>query len=123
MKFYHVTTVKAWRAIKKEGILFGVHGHGEWIERNKDKGAGSYRYTYLSPWPLLGYGSVVLQVDFNPKREDFGKIHNYGFDPPQGEVCWQFSVFQPISLSDVRFCFWRSLWMLIKMICKSSCYS
>ena len=108
--FYHVTNRKAWKAIKEEGVLFGVHGHGDWAKRNIKKNSGeSYRYTYLSPEPFFNYGTVVLQVKFEPKREDFGKIHNYGFDPPPDQICWQFSVFKPIPLSDVKYCFWYSV--------------
>ena len=104
--FFHSTTPEHWEAIKKEGILFGVHGHS-WVESNQNKSKdGGYRYTYLSPKPLItGYGSVILKVRFTPKREDFGKIHNYGFDPPPGQYCWQFSVFEPIPLSRVRRCY------------------
>ena len=100
--FYHVTSVKRWKAIQEEGILFGIHG-SSWEESNKVKDSILYRYTYLSPIPhLIGYGSVILKVKFIPKEEDFGKTHNYGFDPPPGQVCTQFSVFKPISLSAVR---------------------
>jgi hypothetical protein len=110
LKFYHVTNREAWKAIKEEGVLFSVHGDGDWSKRNTEKNSGyAYRYTYLSPKPLLGYGNVVLQVEFTPKQEDFGKVHNYGFDPPPGQICTQFSVFKPIPLSDVKFCFWYSV--------------
>ena len=110
MKFFHVTNRKAWKAIKKEGILFGIHDPSHWTTRNNEntKQTG-YRYTYLAPRPYLDYGTIVLQVEFDPKREDSGKVHNYGFDPPPGQICWQFSVFTPIPLSDVKFCFWYSV--------------
>lgn len=114
--FYHSTAPERWEAIKKEGVLWGIHGWGEWSEKNKKKEKCTYRYTYLSPRPLLtGYGSVILKVKFTPKLEDQGKVHNYGFDPPPGEECWQFSVFEPIPLSQVRRSYWYSfLHYLIK---------
>ena len=60
----------------------------------------SYRYTYLSPEPFNeSYGSVLIEVEYTPK----GPPHdNYGFNPPEGEVCWQFSVFDPIPLKEVK---------------------
>ena len=111
MKFYHVTSYKAWKAIKKEGVLFGVHGNGGWDKLNQEKtpDRNGYGYTYLSPCPLLSFGIVVLQINFTPERDQFGTIHNYGFDPPPGQICTQFSVFRPIPLSDVKFCFWLSV--------------
>ena len=111
MKFFHVTKRKAWKAIKKEGVLWGIHDPSYWnTQDNEDTKKDDHRrYTYLSPVPYFYYGAIVLQVEFNPKREDFGKVHNYGFDPPPGQNCWQFSVFTPIPLSDVKFCFLYSM--------------
>jgi hypothetical protein len=116
--FYHVTSLKAWKAIKKEGVLFGVHGQGSWEKRNSEKtpDRNGYGYTYLSPKPLLIYGVIVLRVIFEPKREDFGTVHNYGFNPPPGQVCTQFSVFRPIPLSSIRFCFWYSAKSALKKL-------
>jgi len=115
--FYHSTDSKRWEAIKKEGVLWGIHGWGAWSEKNEKKEECTYRYTYLSPRPILtGYGGVILKVKFTPKPGDtweyLGKVHNvhnYGFDPPEGQECWQFSVFKPIPLSQVHRCFWYSV--------------
>lgn len=78
--FFHGTTAEAWAAIQAEGVLWGVH---------------SYRYTYLTPDLAMAqkYGEVVLAVEYEPKGPP---ADNFGFDPPPGETCWQFSVFVPI---------------------------
>lgn len=101
MKFYHRTKEYAWKAIQEEGVLWGVHD--------------SCRYTYLAPNVFdESYGDVVLEVDYTPTREGrkHGQLvgymfepmpkHNYGFDPPPGQYCGQFSVFEPIPLSQVK---------------------
>ena len=96
MKFYHRTTEEAWSKIQEEGVLCGV--------------TNSYRYTYLAPEKCYAdesFGSVFLEVEYEPrgvgvKDEDGGFIDNYGFDPPPGQICWQFSVFKPIPLSQVK---------------------
>jgi len=113
--FYHVTRLNRWKQIKKEGVLWGVHGDGiPWEEANKLQ-EKPYRYTYLSPIPHPpSFGSVVLRVEYKPQRKDFGTLHNFGFDPPPGQICTQFSVFEPIPLSRVRRCFWLSLLYVIK---------
>jgi hypothetical protein len=87
MIFYHGTNEEAWLKIIKEGVLWGVH---------------SYRYTYLTPEINIAkeYGSVLLEVDYIPTG--IRGIDNYGFDPPPGMICWQFSVFIPISISKVK---------------------
>jgi hypothetical protein len=104
--FYHVTTPQRWEAIKKEGVLYGIHGSCfgifNWAELNQSEYRNKYRYTYLSPTPYYEYGSVVLEVRYTPKREDFGIKHNYGFDLPPDMICWQFSVFEPIPLVNVK---------------------
>jgi len=105
MKFYHRTTEKVWKEIQEEGVLWGVHGH----PGNKIK-IGGYRYTYFSPkecMPSDGYGPVLLEVEYEPRgigvKDEDGEIYdNYGFDPPPGMICWQFSVFKPIPISNVR---------------------
>jgi hypothetical protein len=94
MKFYHRTKLKTWEKIQKEGILFGVHEH--------------YRYTYLSPDKKIhkSFGPVLLEVEYTPIGNEVlvnGKVQdNYGFDPPPGQICWQFSVFIPIPLCKVK---------------------
>lgn len=90
MIFYHRTTEKRWEAIQDEGVLWGKHG-------------SNYRYTYLAPFDVgESFGTVLLAVDYEPKVQDFGKKHNYGFNPPDGLICDQFSVFEPILLKKVR---------------------
>lgn len=87
MKFYHRTTEASWKLIQEEGVLWGIH---------------SYRYTYLSPSKDIdkSYGDVLLEVEYEPKGVGSGE-DNYGFNPPPGEICWQFSVFIPIPLNMV----------------------
>jgi hypothetical protein len=90
--FLHRTTESAWDAIQREGFLWGTHD------------GRSYRYTYLAPSecaPDPSFGPVLLEVDYTPRGCGSG-VDNYGFDPPPGEVCWQFSVFVPIPLAQVR---------------------
>lgn len=89
MIFYHGTKNEIWGRIKKEGVLWGVH---------------SYRYTYLSPYKEVAevYGDILLEVEYNPVGIDGNGIDNYGFNPPPGESCWQFSVFIPIHISKVK---------------------
>ena len=102
--FYHRTTEERWKAIQKEGVLWGIgSGWNSWKQRNKLKNINTYRYTYLSPddWGE-SYGTVLLAVKYRPLKKDFGKKHNYGFDPPPGQYCTQFSVFEPISLKNVK---------------------
>jgi hypothetical protein len=90
MIFYHGTSKKNWDKIRDEGILFGI--------------GNSYRYTYLTPDFDIAkkYGSVVLQVKYEPIGIDGNMIDNYGFDPPKGQTCWQFSVFIPILIKNIK---------------------
>lgn len=96
MIFFHGTTTEAWAAIQAEGVLWGVTE--AWSE-----GIGNHpgrRYTYLSPHlevaQAIGDGTV-LAVEYEPVGVG-SRIDNYGFDPPPGQTCWQFSVFVPISV-------------------------
>jgi hypothetical protein len=87
MKFYHRTTTDNWEKIQKEGVLWGI--------------GMSYRHTYLAPYDWgESYGDVLLEVEYEPT--DVIGIDNYGFDPPLGEICVQFSVFVPISLEHIK---------------------
>ncbi len=90
MVFFHGTTTEAWVLIQAEGVLWG--------------GSGGYRYTYLTPHREIaeGYGPVLLEVEYEPVGVDGTATDNYGFDPPPGETCWQFSVFVPIPVSACR---------------------
>lgn len=95
MKFYHGTNDDSWKLIQKEGVLWSIH---------------SYRYTYLTPSKQIAEGyskGVLLEVEYEPhgvgvKDENGEAYDNYGFDPPEGMFCWQFSVFKPISLKNIR---------------------
>lgn len=94
MKFYHGTSEATWQKIQLEGVLWGIHHtHPDHTLR---------RYTYLSPHIEVAqaYGDVVLGVDYSPTGKS--GIDNYGFSPPPGQTCWQFSVFNPIPLIQVR---------------------
>ncbi len=94
MRFYHGTSKATWQQIQLEGVLWGIHyTHPEHTLR---------RYTYLSPHIEVAqaYGDIVLEVDYSPTGKN--GIDNYGFSPPPGQTCWQFSVFNPIPLIRVR---------------------
>ena len=96
VKFYHGTTEENWKKIQEEGVLWGI--------------GRSYRYTYLTPdlevAKQQGSKEVILEVDYDPVGVgnfiDGETIDNYGFDPPSGQHCWQFSVFVPIPIEKVR---------------------
>ena len=100
MKFYHGTSEESWKKIQEEGVLWG----GDFYHRTG--GRESYRYTYLTPDLDVAerYGSkeVILEVEYEPVGVDGRGIDNYGFDPPPGQHCWQFSVFIPIPIEKVR---------------------
>lgn len=87
--WWHGTTEEAWTAIRAEGVLWG---------------RASYRYTYLTPHRSVAeeYGVVLLRVRYQPVGVDGTGTDNYGFEPPPGQTCWQFSVFVPIPLVEVR---------------------
>ena len=114
--FFHGTTEEAWAAIQAEGVLWGIP--------SKDC---TYRYTYLTPSidTACGFGcreedqevQVLLLVDYEPIgvgiRDSAGNaIDNYTHrrdhieeqlaDPDHYLHCWQFSVFKPIPLTQVR---------------------
>lgn len=97
--FYHRTTLERWRAIQKEGVLWGI---SKSLKKSDWKTA--HRYTYLAPtdWGE-SYGPVLLMVKYKPVGVNGLGIDNYGFNPPDGQHCVQFSVFRPIPLADV----WR----------------
>ena len=101
MKFYHGTSRLALQEMQKEGVLWG-------------KGR-SYRYTYLSPDPNIArrFGTgVLLEVEYEPKGNVGRKLDeiedNFQFVcPPDikyepGMFCWQFSVFVPIPMAQVK---------------------
>lgn len=87
--FYHGTTEEKWQKIQDEGCLFGV--------------GLSYRYTYLSEERSVAEAyakPVLLEVTYVPVA--LLEVDNYGFNPPEGQSCWQFSVFIPIPITHVR---------------------
>lgn len=89
--WWHGTSKEAWLAIQEEGVLWGNAG-------------GSYRYTWLTPHREVAeqYGPVLLRVQYRPVGIDGSATDNYGFDPPSGCTCWQFSVFVPIPLEKLK---------------------
>jgi len=93
IKFYHGTSKKNWGKIQKEGVLWGIP-HPANLNN---------RYTYLTPniKEAEHHGDgTILEVEYDPVGDY--KIDNYGFSPPPGYYCWQFSVFIPISILKVR---------------------
>lgn len=98
MIFYHGTSLHAWAAIQAEGVLWGGR---TWHETG---GQSGYRYTYLTPHLEVAqqYGPVILEVEYEPVGVNGEGRDNYGFDPPPGQTCWQFSVFIPIPLGHCR---------------------
>lgn len=99
MIFYHGTSKENWDKIQKEGVLWGYNMYKD--ENGKEY--MGYRYTYLTPEIEIAkkYGNVLLEVEYEPVGVDGRGIDNYGFDPPEGTTCWQFSVFIPIGLDKV----------------------
>ena len=107
MKFYHGTSEENWKLIQEEGILWGYN-----IYKNKDGSTyRSYRYTYLTPEIEIAkkYGNIILEVEYEPIGVDGRGIDNYCFDyqipeeeRKKGAICWQFSVFIPISLNKIK---------------------
>ena len=97
MKFYHGTKEDKWKIIQEEGVLWGYNEYS-----NDGEIYRSYRYTYLSPHLEVSknYGNIVLEIDYEPTG--IKGIDNYGFDAPKGQTCWQFSVFVPIKLKNVK---------------------
>jgi len=98
MIFYHGTSFDNWTSIQNEGVLWGKttcwsEGVG-WHE--------SKRYTYLTPHIEIAreFGDILLAVEYTPIKDSTDD--NYGFNPPEGETCWQFSVFVPILISNIR---------------------
>jgi len=99
MKFYHGTSRDNWEKIQREGILWGKPSWNEtWGNKQP------HRYTYLSPHIEVAetYEDIILEVEYNPIGVDGRGIDNYGFSPPPGQTCWQFSVFIPIQIKDIK---------------------
>jgi hypothetical protein len=103
-KFYHQTKSERWAEIQREGVLWGRPGF--WAGQSD-----SYRYTYLAPDLFYGHRptlpqhfDVVLEVEYEPHGTvTTTGIDNWGFHPPHADqYCWQFSVFLPLPLTQVR---------------------
>ena len=101
MIFYHGTTEENWKKIQAEGVLWGIPT--PMLDR-KGKPYKLHRYTYLSPHMNVAeaIGNVILEVEYEPVGIDGTGTDNYGFNPPKGQTCWQFSVFIPIPLKKVK---------------------
>ena len=84
MEFYHGTSEQTWSDIQIDGVLFG-----------KRPNAKSSRCTYLTTdaEEAKQYGDVVLRVFYDPTEHP--DMNNYV------EGCWQFRVYEPISLTRV----------------------
>ncbi len=97
MIFYHGTSENSWKLIQAEGVLWGG-----------DYSTGGRRFTYLSPEMDVANAindAVVLEVKYDPVGRGSGK-DNYDFtrplDIPADWTIWQFLVFVPIPLSQLR---------------------
>lgn len=115
MKFYHSTKENVWKEIQKEGILWGCPSlWSNTKDKKKLRLSGTKdlinRYTYLSPdleW--CHFGDVLLEVEYTPegvrnRDKNNNVIDNFGWkeEHTKDSYCWQFSVFKPISLSNVK---------------------
>ena len=107
MKFYHGTSKENWIKILNEGVLWGYN-----MYKNSDGTEYmGYRYTYLTPCIEIAckYGNVVLEIEYEPVGVNGQAIDNYCFEHEipeeerkKGAICWQFSVFIPIDLKNVK---------------------
>ncbi len=93
--FFHGTSEENWIKIQKDRFLWGYRVYN-------GKPTLEYRYTYLTPDLCVAkeYGAVILKVKYVPTG--IVGIDNYGFNPPKGEHCWQFSVFKPIDIKNIE---------------------
>jgi len=103
MLFLHRTTESNWNSIQSERVLFGIGEHR--------------RFTYLSPFDWgESYGPVLLKVNYEPtgmrawrnsttgEKLSGEKRDNFIFDEecPEGQMCDQFMVFNPIPLNSLK---------------------
>jgi len=116
MNFYHGTTKENWKKIQKEGVLWGKPSWNETWRNEEGEKLEPYRYTYLTPdldvATTHGSKEVILEVEYNPvgvgNKIDGETIDNYAFGPEPGQKvkpgdhCWQFSVFIPIPIKNVK---------------------
>lgn len=84
MEFYHGTNEQSWKDIQKDGELFG--------KRPNAKSRCTYLTTDIKE--AEQYGDVVLRVLYDPAEHP--DMNNYV------EGCWQFRVYEPISLMRVK---------------------
>ena len=87
MIFYHGTSLENWKLIQEEGILFG-----KLFVNDKLISRCTYLATDLNEAKC--YGDVILEVEYNPFKRN--KKNNYI------EGCWQFRVYEPIPIQNVR---------------------
>jgi hypothetical protein len=113
VKFYHGTSRLALQEMQKEGVLWGKGR--SYRSRVRFTLLPFERYTYLSPDPNIArrFGAgVLLEVEYEPKGNVGRKLDeiedNFQFVcPPDikyepGMFCWQFSVFVPIPMAQVK---------------------
>lgn len=87
MIFYHGTNQENWKHIQEEGFLFGnLFVNDKLISRC------TYLATDLNE--VKCYGDVILEVEYNHFKRK--KKNNYI------EGCWQFRVYEPIPIQNVR---------------------
>lgn len=116
MIFYHGTSQNCWEEIQKEGVLFGLKCYVD-NEGNVHYRTDVRRQTYLTVDQSEAqiYGSIILQVDYNPydengeirKDEKGRKLNTY--DPSTWKKNkngqWEhrhFVVYEPIDIKNVK---------------------
>ena len=102
MKFYHGTSEESWTSIQNEGVLFGRRFEID-SEGRVTKELSRCTYLALSEEDARKFGSVVLEVEYNPfdldgsiRTDSYGSLNNYS------ENSWQLRVYEPIRLKNVR---------------------
>lgn len=96
MIFYHGTNQEAWKKIQEEGILLGKRTV---LDEEFERLIPKYNIspcTYLTPdvEEAKYYGNILLEVEYDPFKNP-GE-NNYS------EGCWQFRVYEPIPLKNVK---------------------
>lgn len=93
MIFYHGTNQGAWEKIQKEGVLFGKRAV---FDKEFKRLYNISPCTYLTPdvEEAKCYGDILLEVEYDPFKNPVE--NNYV------EGCWQFRVYEPIPIKDVK---------------------
>jgi len=95
MIFYHGTNEEQWKAIQKEGQLFGLRTVvDENGEPSKIFKPGRCTYLAVDEEEAATYGEVVLEVEYDPDP-DSGK-DNYCAG------CWQVRVYRAIPIDKIK---------------------